>query len=147
VSLKDWSEFGWVKPHTPRPREIADLLASADRNLGDSQVPGLSIDGRYGFAYQGILQAAAAALAASGYRAERDQHHHRILKSLRFTVGLDGDTVDRLDKYRKKRNQGVYEAVGVVSEQEVSEIVRVAKDLRVRIEDWLKDKHPDLMPE
>ena len=89
--------------------------------------------------YQATLQAAA------GHRAERDQHHHRILQSLQFTIGLDPDALDRLDKFRKKRNLGVYEAAGVVSEEEVTTITAMAEDLRARIEVWLKNEHPELM--
>jgi len=36
-------------------------------------------------AYNAALQAAAAALAAAGYRASREQHHYRVIQSLRQT--------------------------------------------------------------
>jgi hypothetical protein len=31
--LEDWRKTGWLKPHTPSPAEIADLLALAERDL------------------------------------------------------------------------------------------------------------------
>jgi len=45
-------------------------------------------------AYNAALQAATAALAAAGYRATRDQHHDRVIQSLRETVGVDAPTVN-----------------------------------------------------
>lgn len=83
MSLSDWERHGWVTRHTTSPREIRDLLAVVDRDLADSGVSILSADWRLNIAYNAALQAATAALAAAGYRAERDSHHYRVIQSLR----------------------------------------------------------------
>ncbi len=83
MSLENWRQSGWLSAHEPSPQEIADLLAIADRDLRDCQAEGLSTDWRFNIAYNALLQAATAALAAAGYRAARDSHHYRILQSLR----------------------------------------------------------------
>jgi len=46
MSLELWLENGWLKEHKPTPREIAELLAVADRALQDCQVDGLSRAGQ-----------------------------------------------------------------------------------------------------
>jgi hypothetical protein len=69
-------------------REIADLLAVVERGLADCAVEGVSADWRMNIAYNAGLQAATAAVASSGYRASRDQHHFRIIQSLRETIGV-----------------------------------------------------------
>jgi hypothetical protein len=66
--------------------QVADLLALVERDLADSQTSGLSADWRLNIAYNAALQAATAALAASGYRASRDQHHYRVIRSLELTT-------------------------------------------------------------
>ena len=38
MSLKLWLEKGWLKEYKPTSREIAELLAVADRSLKDCQV-------------------------------------------------------------------------------------------------------------
>jgi len=60
-------------------------------------------------AYNAGLQAATAALAAAGYRASRDQHHYRIIPSLRETIGASAQLVATVDAFRKKRNITGYE--------------------------------------
>lgn len=135
-----------MKAHSPRPQEIAQLLAASDRDLADAaaaEVAGLSAGWRFSIAYNSILQAGAAALAAAGYRASRDLHHYRVLQSLRLTIGVDADTVERLDAYRRKRHKSVYESGDAVSDQEAREILAKARDFRTKIGTWLKeDKSP-----
>jgi hypothetical protein len=93
VSLSDWERSGWLLPHRTSPREIADLLGVVERDLADSQTAGLSTDWRLNIAYNAALQAATAALAASGYRASRDQHHYRVIQSLELTIGAERKVV------------------------------------------------------
>ena len=51
MSLKLWLEKGWLKEHKPTSREIADLLAVADRALKDCRVPELSSEGKLDIAH------------------------------------------------------------------------------------------------
>jgi hypothetical protein len=53
--------------------------------------------------------------------------------------------VDRLDKFRKKRNVGGYERTGSVSEGEVTEMVTVARKLREDVEGWIRQAYPKLL--
>jgi hypothetical protein len=46
MSFSLWLQKGWLKEHKPTSREIAELLAVADRSLKDCQVAGLSSDGK-----------------------------------------------------------------------------------------------------
>jgi len=106
VSFQDWLSNGWLVGHQTSPQEIFDLLAVADRDMKDSQTPGLSSDWRLNIAYNAALQTATAALAACGYRAARDAHHYRIIQSLAYTIGASPDLVAQFDQFRKKRNIG-----------------------------------------
>jgi len=144
MSLEDWRQNGWLSGHEPSRQEIADLLAIADRDLKDCQAEGLSTDWRFNIAYNAILQAATAALAAAGYRAARDSHHYRILQSLAFTIGASAEMLRYLDAFRKKRNLTGYERIGTVSDQEAKEIVETAQTLRRQVEEWIRNTHPEL---
>jgi hypothetical protein len=145
VSLQDWLKNGWLVEHRTSRQEIADLLAMVDRDLAQCRVPGLSPDWQLNIAYNAALQLAAAALGAAGYRASREAHHYRVLQSLAYTLKTETSLTVRLDKFRKKRNIGEYERAGAVSDQEAEEMFLLAKDLREKVENWLRSHFPDLL--
>jgi HEPN domain-containing protein len=147
MSLNLWVEKGWLKEHKPTSREIADLLAVADRALKDCQVPELSSEGKLDIAHNAALQSAAAALAATGYRASREAYHYYVIQSLSFTLQLEERIVRRLHKLRRKRNISDYERPGVVTEQEAEEMIELAKQLRHDVEQWLRIHYPNLVKE
>jgi hypothetical protein len=127
MSLPDWQKNGWLTEHQTSRREVADLLGVVDRDLADSQIPGLSADWRLNIAYNAALQAATAALAAAGYRATRDSHHYRVIQSLAHTIGAESGLILQFEQFRKKRNIGGYERAGWVSDQEAEEMAILAR--------------------
>jgi hypothetical protein len=145
VSLSDWQKYGWLIEHRPMPKEIRDRLAVVERDLVDSEVVGLSPDWTLNIAYNAALQAAVAALAASGYRAAREAHHSRVIQSLTFTIGASNSTIVRLDVFRKKRNLGEYERAGAATEQEAREMVALAHEISGDVRAWLAAHHPELI--
>jgi hypothetical protein len=116
MSLPEWERNGWLQSHKSSPNEVRDLLTVVDRDLVDSAAEGLSAEWRMNIAYDAPLQAATVALATAGYRASRDQHHYRIIQSLRETLGMDASTVNTFDAFRKKRNAAGYDRAGLVSD-------------------------------
>jgi len=98
MSLPDWERNGWLTAHRTSPNEIRDLLDVVERDLADSAAEGLSADWRMNIAYNAALQAATAALAAVGYRASRDQHHYRVIQSLRESIGADAVLINTFER-------------------------------------------------
>ena len=109
-----------------------------ERDLADSAAEGLSADWRMNIVYNAALQAATAALAAAGSRASRDQHHYRVIQSLRETIGADNALVNTFDTFRKKRNVAGYERVGLVSDADADSMRALAVQLRDRVTAWLR---------
>ena len=145
MSLADWQKNGWLIEHRTSAHEIADLLAVVERDLADSAAEQVSADWRMNIAYNAALQAATAALAAAGYRASREQHHYRIIQSLRETVGAGAERVATLDAFRKKRNITGYERVGAVSDADAVEMRTLALEVRDEVVAWLERHHPHLL--
>jgi len=145
MSLKNWLANGWLVEHKTSPQEITGLLEVADRDLKDCQSPGLSSDWQLNIAYNAALQAAAAALAAAGYRASREAHHYRVIQSLAHTIKAELNLVNQFDKFRKKRNISGYELSGTISQQEANEMKSLAKTIREDVENWLRKNHPKLI--
>jgi len=144
VSLRDWQKNSWLVEHKSSPEEIAALLAIVERDLASAKVAGLGDDWRLSIGYNAALQGATAALAASGFRAAREQHHYRTIQSLALTIGWPAAKVERFDRFRKKRNMIGYETAGVVSEQEAREMHELAVGLRDEVLAWLRKQHPKL---
>ncbi len=145
MSLRDWQKSSWLVEHKSSPEEIAALLAIVERDLANAKVAGLADDWRLSIGYNAALQAATAALAASGFRAAREQHHYRTIQSLTLTVGWPVAKVEHFDRFRKKRNMIGYETAGVASEQEAREMHALAVGLRDDVLAWLRKHHPKLV--
>ena len=145
MSLADWERNGWLTAHRTSRNEIRDLLAVVERDLADSEAEGLSADWRMTIAYNAALQAATAALATAGYRASRDQHHYRVIQSLRETLRIDVQTVTVFDAFRKKRNVTGYERIGLVSDADADAMRALAVRLRDDVVAWIKKNYPDLL--
>jgi len=119
-------------------------LGLAHRDLRACQAKGLDADWRFAIAYNAALQAATAALAATGYRATRDSYHYRVFQSLEHTVIADSKSIRRLDALRKKRNLSSYEMSGTVSDKEAEEMSTLARELCDKVEGWIRTEHPGL---
>ena len=107
MSLEAYLNNRWIQRHESSVDEIRRLLAVVDRDIQQSQTAGLGPEWRFDIAYNSALQSAAAALAAAGFLAERQNKHMRTLECLRFTLGLTQAEVDLLDACRRKRHLAV----------------------------------------
>ena len=145
MSLAEWHRFGWLTEHQATREEIADLLYIVDRDIRTARTPGVHPDWRLSIAWNAVLQAASAALAAAGFRAVGEGHHYRVIQSLQLTVGADARLLRQLDGYRKKRNVGDYQKAGMVTDAEAEALVVLAEELSGRVRAWLRANHPELL--
>ena len=66
MSLKEWQEYGWLRPHQTSPQEIQDLLKIVERDLLDAKSTA-SADWRFGIAYNAALKCCTILLHTSAY--------------------------------------------------------------------------------
>jgi len=143
--LENWVNLNKLKPEPSSPAEIKDLLDLIDRDLKDSQASGVSIDQRFKTAYEAALIAAKLTLRASGYRTVGGGlQHHNLIFSLPLTIDAETELVTKFQAFSKKRHLASYEAMGLVSKQELKEMIELAEDLHQRVRKWLKANHPEL---
>jgi uncharacterized protein (UPF0332 family) len=143
LSLNAWLKNGWLIEHKTSAEEIGDLFHIVDRDLKDCEVTRLSPDWRFNIAYNAALQCAKAALATAGYRPTRESHHYRLIHSLAYTIHASDKLIIQFDMFRKKRNISDYLRSGQVSDQEVKEMIALAKKLRDRVKDWIEKYRND----
>jgi len=146
MTLKQWADNGWLRPHRTSPEEIDNLLSIVDRDLADAQEEGISADWRFGIAYNAALKLCTILLYASGYRAERTLQHYRTIQAMPLILGKERERdVKYLDTCRMKRNVMEYDYVGGATENDANELVGFAADLREEVLIWIKHNHPQLL--
>lgn len=123
------------------------MWSIVNRDLVDATGP-VSADWRFGIAYNAALKLCTILLYASGYRAARDQHHHRTITALPLILGPEKQAdAAYLDTCRAKRNTVEYEMAGVATDADAAELLDFANELRGQVREWLRRHRPDLMPE
>jgi hypothetical protein len=87
------------------------------------------------------------AQSSRSFRAQREQHHCRVIQSLALTLKTDRGTIAALEAFRKRRNVSDYQRAGTISNHEADEIVEIARRLHADLLVWLGKNHPELMPD
>jgi uncharacterized protein (UPF0332 family) len=145
MSLKQWTDNGWLRPHKTSAKEISDLLRIVERDLQDA-AGSISADWQFGIAYNAALKLCTILLYASGYKPEKTLQHYRTIQALPLILGNTyKEDAKYLDTCRNKRNIAEYDYVGIASSDDVNELVEFVKELREKIMQWLKEKHPQLV--
>ena len=147
MSLKQWAENGWLRPHQSSRQEIGDLLTIVERDLRDAEGE-ISADWRFGIAYNAALKLCTILLFASGYRPEKNLAHYRTLASLAQILGKERqDDADYLDACRTKRNTVEYDMAGAATHEEAAELAAFVRGLREDVLVWLRKNHRGLLAE
>jgi hypothetical protein len=124
---------------TPHKETLRRLLDGAARHIADAKVMAVSSETRFSSAYTAIRMLADAGLHAHGYRTltSRPGHHQTAIQTLPKTLGIDSQTLVRLDKLRKQRNLTEYTG-DIVAESAVTECLTQAESLHALTIDWLR---------
>jgi hypothetical protein len=145
MSLKQWEDNGWLRPHRTSRKEIKNLLDIVNRDMLDAG-SAISTDWRFGIAYNAALKLCRIILSAEGYRPSHELQHYRTLAALPEILGeAKKPDAEYLDDCRKKRNIVEYEYVGGASGTDADELIEFVKDLRDEVIAWLKKNHPELL--
>ncbi len=145
MSLKQWFDNSWLRHHETNKNEISDLLAIVDRDIKDTEAS-LSADWRFGIAYNAALKLCSILLYAEGFKSERTLQHYRTIQAMPLILGEDRkEDAQYLDACRSKRNIVEYNRVGVVTEQDVNELLQFVKEFKNDVINWLKKNRPELI--
>jgi len=141
IRLHGWSE-------DQARQRIGTLLLLAERELADSGVAGLSLDGRYEHAYAAVRAWGEAAMAAEGYRPTTGTgQHHVVFAFLRVVSTAQwAAEAEYFDACRQRRNAAAYHGAEVVTETELDDLVAEARRFGEALRQWLSAQHPTLGP-
>lgn len=146
MSLRRWLEEGRLRPHQTSKREIEDLLAVAERDLSDAQVPDLSTDRRFLIAYEAALTLATIPLYCEGYETHGRGHHWLTFQALPEVMGQEfSDLAEYLDLCRTKRNVSTYDRGGEISQAEMDELLNEVELFLTQVRQWIATNYPALI--
>lgn len=134
MSFDELLRDGRVERVRFRPVDAWEQLNLAYRDLRTAD--GLlesNLDWAYIVAYNAALQAARALLFAHGFRPTGGEQHVTAVLAL-SAAGVDADTVDVVDRMRRKRHKVVYDQVGLVSRGAAMRAIKTAGALVEQIE-------------
>ena len=142
MTLQQWEDNGWLRPHKTSPKEVENLINIVERDLSDAE-EGISNDWRFGIAYNAALKLCTILLYVSGYRAERSLQHFRTIQAMPLILGAERKSdAEYLETCRKKRNIVEYDYVGGATEDDVNELIAFVKELKDQVLRWLKSHYP-----
>lgn len=127
-------------------QEIAELLSRFEVALRDARVLDQSADGRYVDAYRAGFLLAKLVVRASGYRVKGGENHRDTLLAVAWLMGSEAQTaVDSLDAARKRRNATMYDAAGLVGDEDVLALLGRVERFETLVREWLGREHPELV--
>lgn len=136
-----------LEPLATTPGEIADLLDRYRVALADARTEGQSADGRYVDAYTAGFLLAKLVVRVSGLRVKGGENHVDTLRAVPWLMGsATQGSVDALDAARKRRNAAMYDAAGLVGEDDVQGLLARIGDFEAEVLNWLGEAHPELAP-
>ena len=102
-------------------------LAVAENNFEDG-----SYEWALSICYHAVLRASMDLMSSLGYRAKGSEHHKNVFLFLGNFEELE-DFVKYFDRIRRKRNDFLYRGSDVISKDESSEAIKMAKELISKI--------------
>lgn len=129
--LENLASIGKLQPQAPSRQEFDGLMVSGLARLADARREDLSLDSRFDLAYNAAHALALAALRWHGFRSE---NRYLVFQCLQHTVDLGAAQWRVLDGAHRKRNLSEYEGSLEVDLKLVEATIRVAEQVRERIE-------------
>jgi uncharacterized protein (UPF0332 family) len=110
--------------------DVDRLHAVAARDLATAEdLRERNRDWALAIAYNAMLQACLALMAAHGYRARGEAQHRTAIAFARLALPEHDRLLDRLDRLRHRRHQAVYGAAGQVSAIDVETALALAREV------------------
>jgi hypothetical protein len=145
MTLKQWVENGWIRPHKTSPKEIRGLISVVTSHLHDANQP-LSPDWCFNIACDAALKLCTILLYAEGYRAGHEAAHYRTIATMPLIMGADRKKdAEYIDRCRSKRNTAIYEYADAVTESEADELIKFVRSFNREVMSWLKINHRELL--
>jgi uncharacterized protein (UPF0332 family) len=123
------------------------LLNSARQNFSSAKynLEGGFYETAFKSAYDGLLQISRAILLLNGYRPDDGEQHKTTFMVAGVILGKEfKELIERIDRYRIKRNKAIYQPMTFISKSEAEGILETAKEYWYSVRKHLKEKNLQL---
>ena len=138
---------GRIKKQETDTTYLNGILNSAHQNFlaADFNLKGDFSDTAFKSAYDGLLQISRVILLANGYRPDDGEQHKTTFLVAGAYLGDDfAELIGKIDRYRIKRNNIIYQAIDFISKSEALGILNTAKEYWAAVKNYLKSKNKQL---
>lgn len=145
--LENLLREGKIKKQTTDVSFLNASLDAAKHNLkaAEYNLNGGYWDTAFKSAYDGLLQISRVILLLSGYRPDDGEQHKTTFRVAGALLGNDfSELIDKIDRYRIKRNNVIYKPLAPISKREAEGIFKSAHDYWAKVKIYLKDKNKQL---
>jgi len=150
VSLEDLLnrliKEGKLKRQSTNINYLNNLLVSAKRNFDAAAlVKGKVDEAAFKLVYDGLLQIGRLILLMNGYRPNDGEQHKTTFMVAGELLGEDyHNLIRKIQKFRIKRNDCIYDPKGLISKIETDAIFKVSKEFWGKVRIYLEEKNPQL---
>jgi hypothetical protein len=125
---------------------LNDLLDAARRNFEAADfIMGKSDEAAFKLFYDGLLQVSRVVVLLAGYRPDDGEQHKTTFLAAGTVLGSGfDDLIRKIQKFRIKRNDCVYEPRGLIGNREAQAIHRTAKAFWAKVRARLEKENPQL---
>ena len=137
MTINSLLERGVIERRDFSEKELTDLFDIVERDLGDSKAGDLSLDWKFGIAYNAALKLATIIVRGSSLRVKSGSHHMNTIALPPVILGEEYiDDKNYLDSCRRKRNAVDDDYTGGVTEIEVAELQDFVVELKTKVVEW-----------
>jgi len=125
---------------------LNSLLEAAKRNFeAAALVKGKVDEAAFKLVYDGLLQIGRLILLLNGYCPDDGEQHKTTFLVAGELLGKEYNyLINKIQRFRIKRNICIYEPKGLINKSEVEAIYRVFKEFWRKVRIYLKEKNPQL---
>lgn len=123
------------------------ILYSARQNFVSAEfnLKGCYAETAFKSAYDGLLQISRVVLLLNGFRPDDgEQHKTTFLVAGAFLGNEFSDLISKIDRYRIKRNNLIYQPLDVISKKEAEGIIKSSEEYWNKVKKYLRNKNKQL---
>ena len=134
---------GKIKRQNTDISYLNGLLNSAHQNFNSAKynIEGDFCETAFKSAYDGLLQISRVLLLLHGYKTNDGEQHKTTFIVAGAILGKEfRELIEKIDRYRIKRNRAVYQPISFISESEAESVLSTAKEYWILVKNYLKEK-------
>lgn len=125
---------------------LNNLLDAARRNFEAAAIVKGKVDeASFKLVYDGLLQIGRVILLVNGYRPDDGEQHKTTFSVSGEFLGKEfNDLINKIQKFRIKRNDCIYEPRGLISKSETEAIYKTSQEFWSKAKVYLQKRNPQL---